>query len=141
MCFEKLITGCSSFPLLIMQIYASVLQFFRGFILRHLENTMFLFRFPFFFVRKLKGTFYFALIPRATLVHMTRGWQNPRIEAEIQKKTRTWITAGTVREIMEETGTMRGIATVGIPMKERNTEIVLMIVIITEARILKGVSV
>jgi hypothetical protein len=50
-----------------------------------------------------------------------------------------------VTEIVEETGiatgTMRGIATVGTPMKERNTETVLMIVIIKEAGILKGVSV
>jgi hypothetical protein len=74
-------------------------------------------------------------------MHMMRGWQNPWIEAEIEKMTRTGITTGTVKEIVEEKGTRRGIATVGIPVKERNTEIVLMITIITEAGILKGVSV
>jgi hypothetical protein len=85
----------------------------------------------------LKITFYFALMSRETHVHMMRGWQNPRIEAEIEKKARTGITAGTVTEIVEETG----IATVGIPMKERNTETVLMIVTIKEAGILIGVHV
>jgi hypothetical protein len=79
---------------------------------------------------------------RETHVHMMRGWQNPRIEAEIEKKTGTGIIAGTMTEIVEETGiatgTRRGIATVGIPVKERNTETVLMIVIIKEAGILIG---
>jgi hypothetical protein len=31
----------------------------------------------------LKIVFYFALISRETHVHVMRGWQNPRIEAEI----------------------------------------------------------
>uniref|UniRef100_A0A0E0BM76 Splicing factor U2af large subunit n=1 Tax=Oryza glumipatula TaxID=40148 RepID=A0A0E0BM76_9ORYZ len=85
-------------------------------------------------------------------------YQNQEIKIEKEKKTRTGNATGTVTEIEEETeigtrtrkktetkkgtgigtGTRIGIATIGITVKEENTEIALMIMIATEAVILKG---
>uniref|UniRef100_A0A0E0RC17 Splicing factor U2af large subunit n=1 Tax=Oryza rufipogon TaxID=4529 RepID=A0A0E0RC17_ORYRU len=95
---------------------------------------------------------------RAIRIHVKTDYQNQEIKIEKEKKTRTGNATGTVTEIEEETeigtrtrkktetkkgtgigtGTRIGIATIGITVKEENTEIALMIMIATEAVILKG---
>uniref|UniRef100_A0A0E0J476 Splicing factor U2af large subunit n=1 Tax=Oryza nivara TaxID=4536 RepID=A0A0E0J476_ORYNI len=95
---------------------------------------------------------------RAIRIHVKTDYQNQEIKIEKEKKTRTGNATGTVTEIEEETeigtrtrrktetktgigigtGTRIGIATIGITVKEENTEIALMIMIATKAVILKG---
>ncbi|KAL6908180.1 hypothetical protein ACP4OV_002350 [Aristida adscensionis] len=87
-------------------------------------------------------------------IHVKMSYPNLRIEREIKGKTKTGSVIGTVTEIEEEigigigtrigvetetrTGTGIGIVTIGITVKEKNIETVLMSMIVTEAVILKG---